>query len=124
VDDTQIGGTLLDEAAFLQLLVSWREGAWRNAELLANAPTVPARTLVEAEIERVSAIEANLIIVATAYAPLSAQQAVGQLTTLLADPSRVLQALADRNANLLRGVLGSLLAPGATIRDNYCAAHG
>ena len=112
VDDTQIHGTLLDEAAFLQLLVSWREQAWRNAELLVSAPTPAARALVEAEIERVSAIEANLIIVATAYTSVSAQQALGQLTSLLADPARVLQAVLDRNANLLHGVLGTLFTSG------------
>lgn len=66
----------------------------------------------------------NLIIIATAYAPLSVQQALTELTSLLADPVDVLQALADRNANLLHGVLGTLLTPGAVLRDRYCAQHG
>jgi hypothetical protein len=124
VDDTQIHGTLLDEAAFLQLLVSWREGAWRNAELLVSAPTPAARALVAAEIERGSAIEANLLIVATAYSQVSAQQALGELTNLAADPASVLLALFDRNVNQLHGVLGTLFVPGATIRDDFCASHG
>jgi hypothetical protein len=124
VNATQINGTLLDEAAFLNLLVAWREGAWRNAELLVSAPNPAARALVEAEIERLTAIEANLLIVATAYSPVNAQQALGQLTALAADPARVLQAVLDRNVNQFRGVLGTLLTPGATARDNYCASHG
>jgi hypothetical protein len=124
VDDTQIHGTKLDEAALLQMLVSWREVAWRNAELLVSAPTPAARALVAAEIERSAAIEANLIIVATAYSPINAQQALGELSALAADPAAVLQAIADRNANLLSGVLGSLLTPGAAMRDRYCATHG
>jgi hypothetical protein len=124
VDDTQINGTQLDEAALLQLLVGWREQAWRNAEALVSAPTPAARALVEAQIEQSAAIEANLVIVATAYTSLSLQQALGELSLLPVDPARLLQALTDRNLNLLHGVLGTLLTPGATIRDRYCAAHG
>jgi hypothetical protein len=123
-DDTQINGTLLDEAALLQLAVGWRELAWRNAELLVAAPTPAARALVEAQIEQTATIEANLIIVATSYTPASVQQALAELSLLPADPVRVLQAVTDRNVNVLHGVLGTLFTPGAVIRDNYCAAHG
>ena len=38
VDDTNLP-TTLDDAALFQLLAAWREKAWRNAELLATAPT-------------------------------------------------------------------------------------
>jgi hypothetical protein len=124
VDDTQIDGTQLDEAALLQVLVAWREQAWRNAELLVLAPTPAARALVEAQIEQTAAIEANLIIVATSYTPLSVQQALAELSLLPVDPLRLLQAVTDRNVNLLHGVLGTLFTPGAVIRDNYCASHG
>ncbi len=124
VDDTQIDGTALDEAALLQILVGWREQAWRNAEALVSAPNPAARALVETQIETAAVIEANLIIVATAYAPLSVQQALAELGGLPVDPSRLLQAVNDRNINLLHGVLGTLLTPGATLRDRYCAAHG
>lgn len=124
VDDTQVDGTQLDEAALLQLLVGWREQAWRNAEALVSAPTPAARALVETQIEQQAAIEANLILVATAYTPLSVQQALAELTGLPVDPARVLQALSDHNLNVLHGVLGTLLTPGTVIRDNYCAAHG
>lgn len=124
VDDTQIDGTTIDETAMLQMLVGWREQAWRNAEALVNAPTPAARQLVVEEIERVAAIEANLIVVATSYSPLSVQQALTELGALLADPARVLQAKLDRTANQLNGVLGTLLTSGATLRDRYCASHG
>lgn len=124
VDDTQVDGTQLDEAALLQLLVVWREQAWRNAELLVSAATPAARATIETQIETQAAIEANLIIVATAYTPLSVQQALAELTGLPVEPARVLQALSDRNVNLLHGLLGTLLTPGTVLRDNYCAAHG
>lgn len=124
IDDTQINGTLLDEAALLQLLLSWRELAWRNAELLVNAPTPEARALVAANIEQSAAIAANLLIVATSYTQLSLQQALAELALLPVDPLRVLQAVLDHDLNKLRGVLGTLLTPGAVLRDNYCAAHG
>jgi hypothetical protein len=124
VDDAQIQGTTIDEAGLLQMLVAWREAAWRNAEALVFAPNAATRTLLELEIERTAAIEANLIIVATAYTPLSAQQALGELTALAADPVKVLQALLDRNVNQIRGLFGTLFTPGATLRNNYCASHG
>jgi len=124
VDDTQMDGTQLDEAALLQILVGWREQAWRNAEALVSAPSLDARAHVEAQIEQMAAVEAELIIVATAYTPLSAQQALAELSGLPVDPAKVLQATTDRNMNALHGVLGTLLTPGATLRDRYCAAHG
>lgn len=124
VDDTQFDGSQLDEAALLQILVAWRELAWRNAELLVSAPTPAARALVEAQIEKTAAIEANLIIIATSYTSLSVQQALAELSLLPVDPVALLQAVTDRNVNLLHGVLGTLLTPGAVIRDQYCASHG
>lgn len=124
VDDTQVDGTQLDEAALLQMLVTWREQAWRNAELLVGAPTAAARALVEAHIEQAAAIEANLIIVATSYTPLSVQQALSELSLLPVEPQALQRAVMDRSANLLRGVLGTALTPGAVIRDRYCASHG
>lgn len=123
-DDAQINGTQLDEAALLQLAVGWRELAWRNAELLVVAPTPAARALVAAQIEQTAAIEANLIIVPTSYTPVSAQQALDELSLLPVDPVRVRQAVTDRNVNLMNGVLSTSSTPGAVIRDNYCASHG
>jgi hypothetical protein len=122
VDDTQIDGTTLDEVTMLQLLVGWREQAWRSAEALVNAPTAEARALVQAGIERLARIEANLIVVATSYSALNVQAALTNLASLGANPSDVLQAQLDRSVNVARGLLGSLFTSGATVRDRFCAA--
>ena len=124
VDDGQIDGTTMDETGMLQLLVGWREQAWRNAEALVNAPTAADRAMVQAEIERTATIEANLLIVATAYSSVNVQAALTQLSALGADPADTLQAQVDRTVNQLHGLLGSLFTSGRTIRDNYCASHG
>jgi hypothetical protein len=62
--------TTLDDAAIFQLLAGWREKAWRNAELLATAPTPEARELVVAGIEQDAATEARAIVASTGYPPL------------------------------------------------------
>jgi hypothetical protein len=124
VDDTQLDGTTMDEVGMLQLLVGWREQAWRNAELLVAAPTPAARALVQAEIERVAAIEANLIVVATSYSSVNVQSALGALASLGASPADTLQAQLDRTVNLTRGLLGSLFTSGRAVRDGFCASRG
>lgn len=124
VDDSQIDGTTLDETATLQLLVGWREMAWRNAEALVNAPTEADRLMVLSGIERQAEIEAHLITAATAYSAVNAQAAFTQLELLGASPERTLQAQLDRTVNLARGLLSSLFSNAADARDAYCAAHG
>jgi Family of unknown function (DUF5995) len=69
VDDSNLP-TTLDDAAIFQALAGWREKAWRNAELLAAAPTPDARELVVAAIEQDAATEARAIVAATGYPPL------------------------------------------------------
>jgi hypothetical protein len=69
IDDSNLP-TTLDEFTLFQLLVSWREAAWRNAELLAAAPTPEARELVARQIESNAAGQANAIRAATQYLPL------------------------------------------------------
>jgi hypothetical protein len=123
VDDGQIDGTTMDETGMLQLLVTWREQAWRNAEALVNAPTPEARQLVVNEIERVAAIEANLIIVATGYSPVNVQAALGALASLGASSLEVTRAQLDRTENQAQGLLGSLFVDPATARDTFCQAH-
>lgn len=51
LDDGDVPGTTMDNSAVVQLLVSWREAAWRNAERLANATTAAERAQVAQEIE-------------------------------------------------------------------------
>jgi hypothetical protein len=70
IDDTNLP-TSLDDFALFQTLVSWRETAWRNAELLAQAPTPEAREQVAQGIEDYAASQAEAIRAATQYPPLS-----------------------------------------------------
>jgi Family of unknown function (DUF5995) len=69
IDDGNLP-TTLDEFALFQSIVSWRESAWRNAELLAQAPTDEARELIAREIEANAAAQAQTIRTATQYPPL------------------------------------------------------
>lgn len=55
--------------ALMQLLVSWRETAWRNAERLASAPDVRTRAQVAQDIETYAATVAEGIVAASAYTP-------------------------------------------------------
>ncbi|HMC08069.1 MAG TPA: DUF5995 family protein, partial [Actinomycetota bacterium] len=57
------------KAAALQLLVTWRELAWRNAELLTIAPTIGARALVAREIEATAAAQAEALVATSSYLP-------------------------------------------------------
>jgi Family of unknown function (DUF5995) len=68
IDDPEVPGSI-DEAALFQILVAWREDAWRNAEALAAAPTPEARDLVAAQIESNAETEAKTIVASTAYPP-------------------------------------------------------
>jgi hypothetical protein len=70
IDDTNLP-TALDDFALFQTVVSWRETAWRNAELLAAAPTQDAREQVAQQIEAYAASQAFAIRSATQYPPLS-----------------------------------------------------
>jgi hypothetical protein len=63
--------TTLDDFVLFQAIVSWRETAWRHAELLALAPTPEAREQVAQEIEGYAASQASAIRTATRYLPLS-----------------------------------------------------
>jgi Family of unknown function (DUF5995) len=64
-----VQGTLLDETVLLQLIVLWREEAWRNAELLAAAPTPAARALVAQTIETTAATKGQTLLLANRYLP-------------------------------------------------------
>ncbi|HEX4902201.1 MAG TPA: DUF5995 family protein [Acidimicrobiales bacterium] len=70
VGTAELPGTTFDNATAVQVLVVWRELAWRNAERLVAAPTPEARALVAEDIERTAAAEALLIREALAYPAL------------------------------------------------------
>jgi hypothetical protein len=69
IDDAN-APTTLDDVALFQAIVSWRESAWRHAELLAQARTPAARERVAQEIEAYAAAQAKAIRTATQYLPL------------------------------------------------------
>jgi hypothetical protein len=58
--------------ALMQLLVAWRESAWRAAERLVSAPDEASRARVAADIEAFAAQQAQTLRVTSAYlAPIS-----------------------------------------------------
>ncbi|MGZ4665713.1 MAG: DUF5995 family protein [Frankiaceae bacterium] len=57
------------DTALLQLLVAWREGAWRNAERLVSAPDEATRAQVASSIESSAALVAQTIRASNAYLP-------------------------------------------------------
>jgi hypothetical protein len=61
--------TTIDDFGLFQTVVGWREAAWRNAELLAQARTSAARELVAQEIEAYAASQASEIRAAATYPP-------------------------------------------------------
>jgi hypothetical protein len=54
-------------AGLLQMLVAWRESAWRHAEQLVQAPTPAARSVVAETIEQDAAANAAAIVASTRY---------------------------------------------------------
>ena len=51
----------------MQLLVTWRESAWRHAEMLVNAPDDATRAQVAAAIEADAALNARAIVAGSRY---------------------------------------------------------
>ena len=69
IDDADLPGTA-DDAALFQIIPSWREIAWRNAERLVTAGSPAARADVAASIEAYAASQAQAIRRASGYGPL------------------------------------------------------
>ena len=74
IDDGNLR-TTLDDFVLFQILASWRETAWRHAELLALAPTEEARDQVAEEIEGYAVSQARAIRTATQYLPFTGRSA-------------------------------------------------
>ena len=74
VDDTELPGTA-DNFAQFQIIPTWREIAWRNAERLVAAPTAEARARVAADIEAYAASQAATLRAAYGYGPLGSSAA-------------------------------------------------
>lgn len=68
IDDGELP-TTMDNFLTFQVLPTWREQAWRNAERLAATTSDEERAVVAAEIEAVAARQAAAIRDATTYLP-------------------------------------------------------
>jgi hypothetical protein len=75
INSLDVPGTQLDATTLFQSIELWREQAWRNAELLVNAPTAAARATVAATIEANAATIQNTLKSTNAYKPLSSSAA-------------------------------------------------
>jgi Family of unknown function (DUF5995) len=69
IDDSDLPGTTDDFAVF-QIIPTWREIAWRNAERLVSATSDEERADVAASIEAYAASQAETIRQAQGYGPL------------------------------------------------------
>jgi Family of unknown function (DUF5995) len=69
IDDADVSGTTLDDTLIFQILPTWREIAWRNAERLAAAADDAQRAQVASEIEAYAATQARAIATGSAYVP-------------------------------------------------------
>jgi hypothetical protein len=123
VKQTSIGGHNPGGPSAVLLLQGWREQAWRNAERLVAASTPEARAAVAAEIEQYSTMVAHLIVGATAYNPLQADQALSLASDLGAPADEVLAASTSRLLNVANGVLGGLFVDRNAQRNSHCAAN-
>ena len=70
LDDGDVPGMSVDNSAAVQMVVGWREQAWRNAERLVNAPSREARDQIAAQIEEAAALEALAIRTTFSYTPV------------------------------------------------------
>jgi hypothetical protein len=74
IDDGDLPGEV-DDAAEFQVIPTWREIAWRNAERLVTADSPEARAQVADSIEAYAASQAASIRQATAYGPFRSSAA-------------------------------------------------
>ena len=75
VDDFDVPGTLYDDTAIFQILQGWREGVWRNAELLGAAESLAQRRAAAEYIESYALGQARMIEAGTAIPDSSARDA-------------------------------------------------
>ena len=74
LDDSELPGTA-DNFAEFQIIPTWREIAWRNAERLVSAPNPQARAQVAADIEAYAASQAQTLRAIYQYGPLGSSAA-------------------------------------------------
>jgi hypothetical protein len=69
LDDVEIPGISIDNSTTVQVIVAWREQAWRNAERLVAAGSDAERAAVARQIEETAALEGKAILAALRYNP-------------------------------------------------------
>jgi hypothetical protein len=69
IKSSDVPGTTLDNDAFFQLVVSWRERAWHNAVRLLSASTSLEWQIVAADIEQSAAAHALALKASALYTP-------------------------------------------------------
>ena len=74
IDDGELPGTA-DNFAEFQIIPTWREIAWRNAERLVSASSAEARAQVAAQIEAYAASQALILRSIYQYGPLGSSAA-------------------------------------------------
>ena len=122
VDDIDAPGTLYDDTAIFQILQGWREGVWRNAELLAAADTLQQRRAAAEYIENYALGMARMIKAGTTISDSSARDA--HCAAYRREPSRAgwagrgedRQAGAARPAGRHRADPGRVPGAGARLR--------
>lgn len=75
IDDFDAPGFMGDDAALFQTLQGWREGVWRNAELLAAARTPQQRKAASDHIESYALTQARMIKTFTTSSSSAARDA-------------------------------------------------
>jgi hypothetical protein len=69
IRNSDVPGTTIDNDAFLQLVVTWRERAWQNAVRLVTAASSFERQVVADDIEWSAAAQAIALKASNAYVP-------------------------------------------------------
>lgn len=74
VDDANVDGVQLDDEALFRIVTTWRETAWQDARLLANAITNVDRAVVAREIEEKARLQAVSLRAEFAYPAVTDQK--------------------------------------------------
>lgn len=125
IDDAMVDGTTLDATVLLQMLVAWRERAWRNAESLAAAATPAEREAVARRIEDQAEMEAWFLRASTAYRQADFDAAIAAAVEVNARAG--LLGLVELTARIQLAteafLSGSASASDSSARDAWCAEH-
>ena len=92
----------------MQMLTSWRENAWRNAEALVTAPNPAARAAVAAYIESAADTVANTVLLTQSYSPPLTSTAARDAYCAVHKGDASADCLPVRDADAVRRLSGGL----------------